>query len=963
MTDPAPPNRPVLPGPGAAPKPLWAASVKHVQRRLLVPLVAVLLLLVCGFSAALLSIQQYHLDHSGREKLDVAVYDLGESLSEQTQLLAALEGVLLQDANMRDALKAQDRGRLLADHETVYAHLREQYGITHLYFHRPDRVNLLRVHQPGKIGGLIDRFTTRQAERTGKMASGIELGSMGTFTLRVVQPVFDEDTLIGYLELGQEIENILAEICEEHGLELAVAIHKGALARERWEAGMKMLGRDADWDRFNHDVLIYSSLSYFPAEAEYEHLTHTDEGHGHDDAVHEAAINGTSWQLMIDPLFDASGTEVGDLFIFHDVSEATAQFNGVLWVSSGAGLVILIVLTAFLFVVLRRVDRGIHEREAHLHELLLELSNQQHTVDQHLIVGVTDIRGTITHVSDRFCEISGYSREELIGQNHRMVKSDEHSREFFRDMWKTISSGRVWTGEIKNFAKDGHHYWVDATIIPFKDAKGKVTKYVALRTDISEIKEQQRQLREVNVKMADALNREKDATFAAEGAMERFELLASTDKLTGLPNRMVFLDHLNQVLKRSRLDDQRFALLFFDFDRFKLVNDSLGHDAGDALLCDIAKIFRRDLRDTDMVARFGGDEFVVLLTNLSDWSDANTMAERLLDIFAEPHLLGDHLVVATASIGLVTNQRAYEHPGDMIRDADAAMYQAKESGKAQVVVFDRAMHANALKRLSLEADLRAAVSSGDQFRLMYQPIVELTTGELSGFEALIRWDHPERGVISPADFIPIAEDTGLIIQIGQWVLRTAAEQIAAWNRRLDEDQKLKVNVNVSKRQLLDTSFLEDVLSCRDEFGLHPGELGLEITESTIADDRSHVVPLLCQLREQGFPIVMDDFGTGVSSLSTLHGYPIDVLKIDQAFIRVLDRDRSLLAVVMSITSLAENLGIQTVAEGIESADVVGALQSINCTWGQGYYFAKPMSSLDAEVYVFDYKQQLDSDAA
>ena len=301
-------------------------------------------------------------------------------------------------------------------------------------------------------------------------------------------------------------------------------------------------------------------------------------------------------------------------------------------------------------------------------------------------------------------------------------------------------------------------------------------------------------------------------------AMDELEVTATTDKLTGLPNREVILDHLGMAIKRSRRDGSRFAVLFFDFDRFKNVNDSLGHDVGDALLCDIARIMQAKLRETDTLARIGGDEFVVLLGDLTRWSDAEDVAAGLLDALAEPHCLGDHLIVSTASIGLVTNERAYESPGDMIRDADAAMYQAKASGKARVVIFDLGMHENALERLSLEADLRVAVSADDQFRLMYQPIVDLGNGQVTGFEALLRWRHPIYGEISPAAFIPIAEETGLINQIGKWVLKSSASQIADWNKRLPLNRMLTVNANVSKRQLMAPSFFEDVIDCHRACG-------------------------------------------------------------------------------------------------------------------------------------------------
>ncbi len=572
---------------------------------------------------------------------------------------------------------------------------------------------------------------------------------------------------------------------------------------------------------------------------------------------------------------------------------------------------------------------------------VVELSYQKYALDQHTIVSITDTAGRIIYANDNFCKISGYSRQELIGRNHRIIKSDEHDSTFYRNLWDTILKGEVWSGEVRSRAKDGTLYWFDSTIVPFKDDSGQITQYVGIRTDVTERRDAEEKLRKYNAEL---------------------EIAATTDKLTGLPNRAVFLDRLDQRIKMSRRDGSRFAVLFFDFDRFKVVNDSLGHDMGDALLCDIAKLFRSEMRDSDTVARFGGDEFVVLLNNLAKWSDAQSRAERLLETFAAPHQLGDHLIVSTASIGLVTNERVYMYSGDMIRDADAAMYQAKELGRAKVVVFDEAMQADAMARLSMEADLRRALHK-KQFHLVYQPIVELCTGNLTGFEALLRWDHPEHGDISPVEFIPIAEDTGLILDIGQWVFEEAARQAVDWNRGLSPNQLLRVNVNVSKRQLLDPSFIEMIKTCRDEVGLRPAELQLEITESTIADDRSNVAALLHEIRELGFRIAIDDFGTGVSSLSALHEFPIDVLKIDQAFIRVLSLDRSLVAIVASIANLAQNLGIDTVAEGVETAEIVGVLQSIGCTWGQGYFFSKPLPVQEAEALLIAERKKFGPQAA
>jgi diguanylate cyclase (GGDEF)-like protein/PAS domain S-box-containing protein len=596
--------------------------------------------------------------------------------------------------------------------------------------------------------------------------------------------------------------------------------------------------------------------------------------------------------------------------------------------------------------------RSINQMISSMGTTISELEYRKKSLNEHAIVSITDIGGKIIYANQLFCELSGYTLEELIGQTHRIVKSDEHPPEFYKELWKTVSSGEPWSGEIKNRCKDGSFYWVSATIVPFKDSAGKIIKYVAIRTDITALKEVQNQLEEGNISLSFALESEQETADKLEEALADYKVLATTDKLTGLPNRGVFVERLYEMMSAAKNGDVKFAVLFFDFDRFKVINDSLGHEVGDELLCDIAKIFNHELRSVDLAARFGGDEFVVILGGLKEWDDAIVTGQRLLELFAEPHELSGHQVVSTASIGIVTNERTYADPGEMIRDADVAMFKAKDDGKNTMVVFNQAMHEEAMDRLVIESGIREALDK-NQFRLMYQPIVVLETGVLKGFEALIRWDHPERGLIGPDSFISIAEDTGLINEIGEWILHEAGAQIREWNHTFGAHKKLSMNVNVSKRQLLAPDFMDKLIACQDQYDLNHCEFQIEITESVIVDSRSNVIPLLNAIREQGIPIVMDDFGTGVSSLSTLHSYPIDVLKIDQSFIRVLDGDRSLLAVVTAIAALADNLGIRTVAEGVESVDIIGALQSVGCTWGQGYYFAKPLTVDEANDFILD----------
>lgn len=431
----------------------------------------------------------------------------------------------------------------------------------------------------------------------------------------------------------------------------------------------------------------------------------------------------------------------------------------------------------------------------------------------------------------------------------------------------------------------------------------------------------------------------------------KLQRIAEHDRLTDLPNRELFNTRLGEAVRRGQANpDYKFAVLFFDFDRFKIINDSLGHDVGDALLVDIAKLFRTTLRDSDTAARFGGDEFVVLLNGLSGYDEAHQIGTRLLEVFAKPHELNGNVVTSTASIGLVTNKTGCRTAEEMIRDADAAMYQAKEAGKARIVVFDQQMHQQAMDRLQLEADLRDALIQ-NELHIVYQPIVSLEAGELHGFEALLRWEHPTRGNVSPDLFIPIAEDTGLIVPIGEWVLQNACRQLYQWNHHDRPELPVTLNVNLSMRQVCHPDIVDTIKKIVNDTGIDPRDLKLEITESTIVDDRHDMIPLLNQIKELGIHLAMDDFGTGHSSLGNLHLLPVDVLKIDQSFIKSMSANRELAAVMQAIITLAHELGIQTVAEGIETSDQLVMLQALDCNFGQGYYFHKPLSPEAATRYL------------
>src|ERR1041385_6695593 len=446
-----------------------------------------------------------------------------------------------------------------------------------------------------------------------------------------------------------------------------------------------------------------------------------------------------------------------------------------------------------------------------------------------------------------------------------------------------------------------------------------------------------------------------------EETKEHFRHAAFHDPLTGLPNRAMFTELLKAEIETSKRNKEHlFAVLFLDLDRFKNVNDSLGHGYGDLLLVAFAERLERTLRPVDTLARFGGDEFAILLSGMTDATDAVRVAQRIQDELSQPFVLDKNSAFATASIGIALSSSGYDRADDILRDADIAMYRAKENGKARYEVFDHGMHARAVSRLQLESDLRQAIEQ-KEFCVYYQPIVSLQTGRLAGFEALVRWNHPRRGLVSPGDFIPVAEETGLIVPIGEWVLQEACRHIRECQLAHASHRALSLSVNLSARQVAQPDLLSRIKEALDDSKLNPHCLKLEITESVVMENAEAAAQMFKQLRSLGVQLSIDDFGTGYSSLSYLHRFPLNYLKIDRSFVSRLTTDNDN-AIVRTISTLARNLGMEVIAEGIETEEQFQQLKMLGCEYGQGYLFSRPVANEGVDhLLAQDSKRDFDPD--
>jgi diguanylate cyclase (GGDEF)-like protein/PAS domain S-box-containing protein len=530
------------------------------------------------------------------------------------------------------------------------------------------------------------------------------------------------------------------------------------------------------------------------------------------------------------------------------------------------------------------------------------------------------IRNNTVYYSFRWKSMLGFDDAEIgntLDEWLKRIHPDDREQVEAKISAHISSQSPQFECEYRMLHQDGSYRWLLNRGVAARDPDGKAHRMAGSQTDITARKMAEEQL------LYDAFH----------------------DALTGLPNRALFLDRLEHVIASAkRRPAHIYGVLFMDLDRFKVINDSLGHSVGDKLLIEVGARLKACLRPGDTVARLGGDEFAILLDGIADAADAEDITRRLEQILGAPYTIQGHEVITGQSIGIALRTDRYELPEQILRDADIAMYEAKSKGRARHEFFDTRMHASIIDRLQLESDLRIAVEHHDGFVLHYQPIISLKEHQLIGFEALVRWNHRTRGMIYPLEFISLAEETGMIVPLSDWILREACRQLSDWRTKFPMREPLRMSINVSSRLLLLPSFVDTVTQVLREYQLDPGSLAIEVTESMLMEHTNEALDSMARLQQAGVHIHIDDFGTGYSSLSYLHSFPVNALKIDRSFIERMSPDNENQEIVRTIIALAQSLKLDVIAEGVELNHQLMAITGLDCRYGQGFLFSKPLSA-------------------
>ncbi|HEY9018661.1 bifunctional diguanylate cyclase/phosphodiesterase [Thiomicrospira sp.] len=810
------------------------------------------------------------------------------------------------------------RDDLQALFEAAYQKMRSQ-GIYQFQFHLSDNTSFLRLHDPARFGDdLTDiRTSVRLVNQTQKPITGFDFGRV-VAGLRSVFPIIYNGQHLGSVEFSNQFETLRRDLTQlSNQREYAIIFHPRAsqMPFDDYKSHYQTSLIHPDWlvedptrELFQNASLPNLYLKQMATSLDQKDLTEPLlSGQAF---VKPYQLNDQSHMSVFLPVNDLENKLMAYVVALSPAPEL-AKFERMFWIR---GLVTGLFLLMIGLVVWRIMR----------HQEDLRIAAAAFNVQEGILI--TDPKGHIVRVNQAFTHLTGYELADVIGKTPAVLSSGRQDKDFYAAMWQALLNHGHWLGEIWNRRKNGEEYFERLSIHAIYDRKGRVSHYVGAFFDITKNKMDQDEIRQ----------------------------LAFYDPLTQLANRRLLLDRIEHALAASHQLERYGALLYMDLDRFKALNDTKGHDVGDKLLIEVAQRLTQSVREVDTVARLGGDEFVVLFEGLNADKqkaayEAEMLAEKIRLKLGEPYNLDGFEYQITPSIGIALFLDHQDGGSDeTLRHADSAMYQAKSSGRNMIRLFDPTMQADLEKRLSLEEDLKTAIEL-DQFEVFYQPQINHHC-RVIGAEALIRWHHPTKGQMSPADFIPIAEENGLILSLGDWVLKQSVSVLAKW-REIPAFSKLTLSVNISAQQLQQIDFVEQIRAYIEHYQFDPTKLKLELTESMMLMDMQDSIDKMQRLKKLGVKFSMDDFGTGYSSLLSIKNLPLDQLKIDQNFVRDLFTDTNAEPLVRSILMMSKELGLSVVAEGVETREHHQSLMALGCREFQGYLYSKPVSYADLLTFL------------
>jgi diguanylate cyclase (GGDEF)-like protein/PAS domain S-box-containing protein len=879
----------------------------NLKASILLPLFVVLVLIISLFVYLhIYQEEEYLEEYMGAQFLSAQqAFDAG--IQADTRKFTSALTTLTSNVEIKKAMISGDRDALYEHSLSLFNTLQKECDVTHFYFHTPNRINLLRMHQPKRYGDKIDRFSILNAESTGQPESALEIGPLGLFTLRVVLPWYDKGKLIGYVELGEEIEHLYKLVKNISDIDIYVLINKEVLSRENWASGMKMLNRQTQWDFLPESVISFSTLEINDARTvatliEPDNIEKTVNYSG---SAHIFRTKSSTLYNAGEP-----DKKIGNMIFLKDISDIKQHnMNHIIFFIS-IGSLIGGLLFLFFFLLTRKIEEQLeHSRISLIKSESRFRSLVENSSD---LIWEVDTNARYTYLSPNLKELLGHEADERIGKSPFDFMPEDEAKSIAKVFAEVVKERRPFFAlENINQHKDGHVVIMESSGVPILDEEGVLSGYRGIDRDITERKRSE----------------------------EKIKHMAYYDELTDLPNRTLFKDRLTQECHLADRNKSYIAILFMDVDHFKEINDTFGHLVGDMLIQEVSKRLKEVIRASDTVARFGGDEFAIVLPHLKDVQGVEHVLQSIAKNFSLPFIILEHELFINFSIGY----SYYPIDGDnieiLLRDADTAMYHAKENGRNRYQRYEPEMTKQVSRNLLVQNSLRQAIKN-KELVLHYQPQIDLKTGIMTGVEALVRWEHPEKGLLYPNMFIQIAEDSGLIVPMGEWIIRRACEQAKSWQE--EGFLPIIMAINLSPRQFKEAEFANNALKIIRETGIDSKYIELELTESILVDNSTSVRKALNEFKNANISLSLDDFGTGYSSLSYLKLFPIDKLKIDQSFIRDMLVSKSDASLVRAIISMASALDLKTIAEGVESEEQLKFLVEENCGEIQGYFISRPV---------------------